>query len=196
MKLLKILPVIFLLLIFSAKSFAAAPEISADQKYFNILKGHYVLKDNVRVALNNHGLQAIITADEARVNLFSKKCWATGKVNFAQDNINFSCQKAYLQWETKTADVVGAVKFDSKDTVSIKADSATFNWSEKIADFYGKVKVKSEKNLQLGEGVELSNTTYAHLKFNVRENKILQLEKNSDTPEISIPETEVEIEED
>ena len=152
-----------LLLIFTAESFAAAPEISADKKYFNILKGHYVLKDNVRVSLNNHGLQATITADEARVNLLSKKCWATGKVNFIHDDVDFSCQKAYLQWETKTADVVGAVKFKSKDNFSITAESATFNWSEKIADFYGKVKVSGEKNLQLEDGLKLENVAYAHV---------------------------------
>ena len=195
MKLMKILPVVFLLLIFSAKSFAAAPEISAGQTYFNLLKGHYVLKENVRVALDNHGLKAIITADEARVNILSKKCWAFGNVNFVHDDVIFGCDKAFLQWETKTADVVGKVNFESKETVSIKADTATFNWGEKIADFYGKVTVKPEKNLQLAEDLELADIVYAHVQFNVRENKILQLEKVSDVAEISIPESDVEVSE-
>ena len=193
MKWTKVLPIFFLMMIFCAKSFAAAPEISAEQTYFNLLKGHYVLKENVRVALNNHGLKAEITADEARVNILSKKCWATGHVTFLHDNVVFGCEKAYLQWETRTADVVGKVNFDSKETVSIKSETATFNWSDKIADFYGAVKVQPEKNLQLAEGLELEDINYAHVQFNVRENKILQLEKTSDTPEISIPESDVEV---
>ena len=145
MKLTKILAIIFLIILIPAKSFADAPEISADEKYFNLMKGHYVLKGNVNVALSNHGMKAKVTADEARVNLIGQKCWATGKVNFVHDNVVFGCDKAFLQWSTKTADVVGKVKFESKDTVEISADSATFNWSEKVADFYGKVKIKPEK---------------------------------------------------
>jgi len=182
-------------LILPLKSFAAAPEITAGQTYFNLLKGYYVLKENVRVALDNHGLKAIVTADEARVNLLSQKCWATGKVTFTHDDVIFSCDKAFLQWQTKTADVSGAVNFSSKDTVQIAADSATFNWSEKIADFYGAVRVNPEKNLQTAEDIELDDIVYAHIKFDVRENKILQLEQVSDTKEITIPESDVEVDE-
>ena len=194
MKLTKILAIVFLLILIPAKSFADAPEITADEKYFNLMKGHYVLRGNVNVALKNHGMTAKITADEARVNLLGKKCWASGKVNFVQDDVDFKCDKAYLQWETKTADVEGKVKFESKETVTITADSATFNWSEKIADFYGKVKIQPEKNLQVAEGLEVADITYAHIQFNVRENKILALEKVSDKAGIEIPEFDVEVE--
>ena len=194
MKLTKIFTILFLLLLIPAKTFADAPEISADEKYFNLMKGHYVLRGNVNVALKNHGMTAKISADEARVNLLGQKCWASGKVNFVQDNVDFKCEKAYLQWSTKTADVSGKVKFESKDTVTITADSATFNWSEKIADFYGKVKVTAEKNLTFADDVELADIVYAHVKFNVRENKILALEKVSDIAEIEIPDSDVEVE--
>lgn len=192
MRAIKIFLLMLAVLILPLKSFAAAPEITAGQTYFNLLKGHYVLKENVRVALDNHGLKAIITADEARVNIMSQKCWATGKVKFTHDNVIFSCDKAFLQWQTKTADVAGAVNFSSRDTVQIAADSATFNWSEKIADFYGAVRVNPEKNLQTAEGVELADIAYAHVKFDVRENKILQLERVSDIAEIKIPDSDVE----
>ena len=197
MKLTKILAIVFLLILIPAKSFADAPEITADEKYFNLLKGHYVLKGNVNVGLKNHGMTAKISADEARVNLLGQKCWATGKVNFVQDNVDFKCDKAYLQWSTKTADVSGKVKFESKDIVTITADSATFNWSEKVADFYGKVTVKPETNLSFAEDVELEDEKqiYAHVQFNVRENKILALEKVSDKAGIEIPEFDVEVEE-
>ena len=193
MKLTKILAIVFLLILIPAKTFADAPEITADEKYFNLMKGHYVLRGNVNVALKNHGMTAKITADEARVNLLGQKCWATGKVNFVQDNVDFKCDKAYLQWSTKTADVSGKVKFESKDTVTITADSATFNWSEKIADFYGKVKITPEKNLTVDNDLKIENATYAHIKFNVRENKILALEKVSDVAEIKIPDSDVEV---
>ncbi len=194
MKLTKVLAIIFLLFLIPAKSFADAPEISAEQKYFNVIKGHYVLKGNVNVGLNNRGLKAKISADEARVSLLGQKCWATGKVTFVHDNVVFGCDKAFLQWSTKTADVVGAVKFESKDTVSITADSATFNWSEKIADFYGAVNLKPEENLSFAEDIELEDVTYAHVQFNVRENKILVLEKVSDVAGIEIPDSDVDVE--
>ena len=194
MKLAKVLAIIFLAILIPAKSFAAAPEITADEKYFNLMKGHYVLRGNVNVALNNHGMTAKISADEARVDLLGKKCWATGKVNFLQDNVDFNCDKAYLQWETKTADVAGKVKFESKETVTITADSATFNWSEKIADFYGKVKVTPGKNLVVEDDLKVEDIIYAHVQFNVRENKILQLERVSDKAGIEIPDSDVEAE--
>ena len=195
MKLAKILAIIFLIILIPAKSFADAPEISADEKYFNLMKGHYVLRGNVSVGLKNHGMTAKVTADEARVNLLGQKCWANGNVNFLHDNVIFGCDKAFLQWATKTADVSGKVNFESKDAVKISADSATFNWSEKIADFYGKVSVKPEKNLILAEDLEVADIIYAHVQINVRENKILALEKVSDTAEIKIPESDVEVDE-
>ena len=185
------LAIIFVMLLFPAKIFAAAPEISADEKYFNLLKGHYVLKGHVNVGLSNHGMTAKVTADEARVNLLGQKCWANGNVNFIHDNVTFGCDKAFLQWATKTADVSEKVKFSSKEVVEISADSGTFNWSEKIADFYGKVSVKPEKNLILAEGLEVEDIIYAHVQINVRENKILALEKVSDTAEIKIPDSDV-----
>ena len=192
MKLKKILAIMFLLILIPAKLHAAAPEITADQKYFNLVKGQYVLKGNVNVALNNHGMTAKVSADEARVNLIGQKCWATGNVKFVHDEVVFGCEKAFLQWSSKTADVAGKVKFESKDIVTIIADSATFNWSEKIADFYGKVKVTPEKNLSIEDNVKPENKTYAHVQFDVRENKILKLEETSEVAEIKVPEPDVD----
>lgn len=191
MKLLKILPIIFLLLIFQSKTFAETPEISYGSSYFDMAKGYYVLKDNVRVALNNHGLKAIVTADEARVNVFKKKCWAKGSVNFSHDNVNFGCNEAFLQWEARTANVIGAVKFDSLEKVSITSGSATFNWREKIADFYENVQIKPKTEILNESGEELDQwTNYSHVRYDVQENKILQLEKNSEMPEIIIPDSD------
>lgn len=219
MRLLKILPIIFLLLIIPAKSFAEMPEITAGQTYFDIFKGHYVLKDNVKVVMNNHGWKATITATEARVNVVTQKCWALGKVNFQHEDYNLKCETAYMQWQTKTADLTGGIDFASKKIIKIQSETATFNWEDKIADFYGKVHVKiekaakskddknknsktdssSDKNVNDAEVVTLEGVTfaegvefdekavYAHVRYNVTENKILQLDKTFDIPKIDIP---------
>ena len=178
-----------LLIIFCAqgKTFAEMPEISAGETYFDVFKGVYVLKNNVYVKLNNHGFKAEVSADEAQVSVVKQKCWANGKVKLKQDEISFSCDSAYLQWETKTAEVSGNVKFESKKSVTISADTAVFNWSEKIVDFYGKVKLKADKNVALAEGVTLDGKEYQHIQYNVVEKKILALDKKFDAPKIVIP---------
>ena len=55
-----------------------------------------------------------VTADEALVSVIKQKCWAEGNVKLTQENITFSCDRAYLQWQTKTAEVTGSVKFENK----------------------------------------------------------------------------------
>lgn len=180
-KLMKILPLILLLFIVPAKTFADAPEISYGKMSFNFLKGYYTLEDNVKVSMNNHGVKMTVTADLAKVSLLQKKCVAVGNVNLTHDNIVFSCDKAFASWDSDSAEVVGNVNFNSKENITITAESATFNWKEKVADFYGKVKIHSEKNLKNDKG------SYAHIRYNVEENKILQLDKKFDIPNIVIP---------
>ena len=189
MKLIKILPLIILFLVlFPARSFADMPKIEAGEQYYDIFKGYFVLKDNVRVEMHNHGVTAIITADGAKVSVVSQKCWAEGNVRLTHDEDTFSCDNAYLQWKTKTAEVVGNVNFKSKKILSVTSDTAIFNWSEKIVDFYGNVKVKGEKNLQLEEGLKIKKkVTYSHVRYHVKENKILLLEVDSEVPNIKIP---------
>ena len=195
MKLLKFLPLILLLALFPITTFAAMPDITAGQMYFDILKGYYVLKDNVHVVMNNHGVTATITAAEAKVNVATQKCWAIGKVTFTHDNETFSCDNAFLQWKTKTAEVTGSVKFASKKNLAVTSETAIFNWGSKIVDFYGKVKVKAEKNLQFDENVKLEKKIYEHVRYSVPENKILALDDNVDAPEIKIPDPDNDSEE-
>lgn len=172
--------------------FAAMPEISAGEMYFDIFKGVYVLKGNVHVAADNHGFKAKITADEAQVSVTKQKCWASGHVKLTQESITFSCDKAYLQWQTRTAEVTGAVKFANKKSVAITSDTAIFNWQDKIVDFYGKVTVKAEKKLKFAEGVKLDGKEYQHVRYNVVEDTILELDKTFDAPEITIPDVDEE----
>ena len=132
MKFLKIFALMMLMLfVAQGRTFAAMPEISAGEMYFDVFKGCYVLKGNVHVAADNHGFKAVITADEALVNVVKQKCWADGHVKLKQDNITFSCDRAYLQWQTKTAEVTGSVKFANKKSVTINSDTAVFNWRDK-----------------------------------------------------------------
>ena len=181
-----------LLMIFIAqgKTFAEMPEISAGETYFDIFKGVYVLKGNVHVAANNHGFKAVVTADEALVSVAKQKCWAEGNVKLTQEDITFSCDRAYMQWQTRTAEVTGKVKFVNKKSVSITSDTAVFNWQDKIVDFYGKITVKAEKKLKFAEGVELDGKEYQHVKYNVVENEILELDKTFDAPEVVIPDAD------
>ena len=188
MRFLKILLPILILLMIPAKSFADMPEITAGQTYFDIMKGHYVLKDNVRVIMNNHGMTATVTANEARVNVVAQKCWALGAVTFDHEDYNLKCENAYLQWATKTADLVGGIDFKGRDSISVTSETATFNWDTKEADFYGKVKIVAEKDIEFAEGLKLKkNEVYAHVRYNVTENKILQLDKKFNIPNIEIP---------
>ena len=181
-----------LLMIFAVQGRTSAemPEISAGETYFDVFKGVYVLKGNVHVTTNNHGFKATITADEAQVSIAKQKCWAEGNVKLKQEDITFSCERAYMQWQTKTAEVTGKVKFDNKKSVAITSDTAIFNWQEKIVDFYGKVTLKAEKKAKFAEGVKLDGKEYQHVKYNVVENKILELDKTFDAPEVVIPEAE------
>ena len=188
MKILKILPIIFLLMIIPRQTFADMPEITAGQTYFDVFKGHYVLKDNVRVIMNNKGLRATVTANEARVNVVAQKCWALGSVNFSHVDYDLKCDNAYLQWQTKTADLVGEIDFKGKKSVAVTSNTATFNWEEKDAHFYGNVKVVAQKSLKFAKGLKLEDgVTYAHVSYNVAENKITQLDKNFNIPKIEIP---------
>ena len=191
MKTLKIFGLALLVIFFAqGKSFAAMPEISAGETYFDIFRGVYVLKDNVHVVVDNHGFKATVTADEALVSIAKQKCWAEGNVKLSQENISFSCDRAYLQWQTKTAEVTGKVKFENKKSVSITSDTAVFNWQEKIVDFYGKINLKADKKVKFADGVELDGKEYQHVKYNVVEDTILALDKTFDAPEIVIPSAE------
>lgn len=187
MRILKIFSILSLLFFLPIKVFADAPEISYGRSEFNVLKGYYILKDNVKISSNNRGVKITVTADEAKVNMFQKKCLATGKVTLTHDDIIFTCDKAFAQWETDTANIVGKINFKSKDKITITSDTATFNWKDKIADFYGNVKVKTGKNFKVEKDLKPGKETYAHVRYNVVENKILQLDKNFKDPNIVIP---------
>jgi lipopolysaccharide assembly outer membrane protein LptD (OstA) len=167
-----------LLMIFIAqgRTFAEKPEISANETYFDVFRGIYVLQGDVDVKVNNHGFKAHVTADAAQVSLINQKCWADGNVKLAQEGITFGCDRAYMQWSIKTVSVKGNVRFKNKKGVTIKSDTAVFNWEDKLVDFYGKVILNGEE--------------YQHVRFNVVESKILDKDKTFDAPEVIIPDAD------
>ena len=189
MKALKIFGLaLLMILIAQGKTFAEMPEVSANETYFDVFKGVYVLNGNVHVAVNNHGFQADVKADEAQVSVVNQKCWATGHVKLEHGNIIFGCDRAYIQGQNKTVYVKGKVKFENKNSVAINSDTAIFNWDNKIVDFYGKVTIKTDRNLKFASGVKLNGKEYQHVRYNIEENKILALDKTFRAPEIVIPE--------
>ena len=191
MRALKVIGLALLMIfVVQGRTSAEMPEISADETYFDVFKGAYVLKGNVHVSVDNHGFRAIVTADEGLVSVVKQKCWATGNVKLTQDDITFSCERAYMQWQMKTATVTGKIAFENKKSVAITSDTAIFNWKEKIVDFYGKVNLKADKKVKLADGVTLDGEEYQHIKYNVVEDKILALDKTFDAPEIVIPEVQ------
>ena len=177
MKALKVIGLALLMIfVVQGRTSAEMPEISANETYFDVFKGAYVLKGNVHVSVDNHGFKAIVTADEGIVSVAKQKCWANGNVKLTQEDITFSCERAYMQWQTKTVSVIGKIQFKNKRSVAITSDTAVFNWEDKIVEFYGKVK--------------LNNETYQHVKYNVVEDKILARDKTFNAPKIVIPEAE------
>ncbi|MBQ3435372.1 MAG: hypothetical protein IJQ01_08345 [Selenomonadaceae bacterium] len=177
MRALKVIGLALLMIfVVQGRTSAEMPEISADETYFDVFKGAYVLKGNVHVSVDNHGFRAIVTADEGLVSVVKQKCWATGNVKLTQDDITFSCERAYMQWQMKTATVTGKIAFENKKSVAITSDTAVFNWQDKIVDFYGKVK--------------LNGQDYQHVKYNVVEDKILARDKTFNAPKIVIPSAE------
>ena len=178
-----------LMMLFVAQNttFAEMPDISYGESHFDIMRGVQVFSGNVHVSMNNHGFKGKISAKEARVHMTKKICWADGKVKLEQDNLNLTCEHAYIVLEDKTATVTGKVKFESKSGVTINADSAVFNWDTKVVDFYGKIKLKADKKVKLADGLKLDGNSYQHVQYNVVEKKILAADKTFDAPEIVIP---------
>ena len=191
MRTLKILGLVLLMIfIAQGKTFAAMPEVSANETYFDLFKGAYVLKGNVHVAVDNHGFRATVTANEAIVSVAKQKCWADGNVKLTQENIVFGCEHVYIEGATHTAKVTGKVKFENKKSVTITSDTAVFNWDSKIVDFYGKINLKADKKVNLANGVVIDGKEYQHIQYNVVEDTILALDKTFNAPKIIIPSPE------
>ncbi len=188
---IKFLIVLISLLIITTKTFAAMPDISAGYKSFDFSKGCYILKYNVRVVARGRTM----TANEAKVQVTSQKVWANGNVTLTQEGFTFKCDSIFAQGKLKMVDVLGNVDFFQNNTIHITSNVGQFSWGSKIADFYGEVTINVIDSTKINFGDNLNvnfadiNGIYAHIQYNVRENKILLLEKTAvNIPKFNIPE--------
>ena len=174
-------------------SYAEMPDISAGSTSF--VNGFYILKDNVRVVARGRTM----TAQEAKVSVFTQKVWAQGDVTLQQDGIEFRCDSIYVQGTEKTVDVLGNVKFDATDLIKITSEVAKFSWSTKVADFYGRVSLEllDTDKVKFDEAVNKTldcNRTYDHVQYNVVEKKLMLVEDRvSEEPKVNMPELRIEI---
>ena len=69
MKALKVIGLALLMIfVVQGRTSAEMPEISANETYFDVFKGAYVLKGNVHVSVDNHGFKAISVGRMAMSN--------------------------------------------------------------------------------------------------------------------------------
>ena len=176
MKALRMMLFLLLILVVPTGAFAAMPDISAGNTYFELGSGCYVLEGNVRVAARGR----VMTAKEARVQITSQKVWAKGDVTLVQDGITFHCDSIFVQGKEKSVDILGNVNFVQEDVITITSDIAHFSWDTKLADFYGNVRVQEN-------GKE--EQVYDHIQYHVREQKLLATDTHLD----SIPEPDMEV---
>ena len=187
-----ILKILIVLLLIAPKStFAAMPDISSGQKYFDILSGCYVLKDNVTVIMDGRKM----TADEAKVQVAAQRVWANGNVTLNQEGLVFKCDSIFVEGKESKVDVKGNVKFVRNSAINISSNYGRFSWASKVADFYGQVNVNltSGANINLADNVKINgsniNGTYEHVQYNIVTNTIELLEKQVDKiPDFTFPE--------
>ena len=181
------------LLIMPSTGLAQMPDITAGETSF--VNGFYILKNNVRVVARGRTM----TAQEAKVSVFTQKVWAQGDVTLMQDGIEFHCDSIYVQGTEKTVDVLGNVKFDATDIIKITSGVAKFSWGTKVADFYGSVKLEvlNADQLKFDGAVDRSldfDRTYDHVQYNVVEHKLMLVEiKTNEGPKVDMPQLKIEI---
>ena len=166
-----------LIFILTAKSYAAMPDISAGESTFDIFKGCYIFKNNVRIS--DRGMT--ITAQRATAQMTTQKVWADGGVTFEQEGLKFKCDKIFVNARESMVEVIGNLNLIQDGAVRISGDVGKFSWSDKCADFYGKVKLTANKNIKIDSNLNINakklNGTYAHIRYNVIEKKIIALDK-------------------
>ena len=123
-------------LLFTATVMAAKPIIRADQQYFDINTGLYMLSGNVYIEVKNR----IITAGQAKVNIASLEVWGSGGIAVNQDDIHFTGDSVYVCGSQNRASIEGNINF-SRANIKITADRVDYNWQDKNAVFSGHVRV-------------------------------------------------------
>jgi len=146
------------MLVFTATSLAAKPTITADQQYFDVNTGLYVLNGNVYIEVKNR----VITANQAKVNMASLEVWGSGGITVNQDDISFTADSVYVCGSQDRATVQGNVAF-SRTNLNVTADQVDYNWRDKTAVFSGNVQVRQNDNSFSTENIKyniLTNTFF------------------------------------
>lgn len=133
---------LLLMFLFAGTTLAAKPTITADQQYFDINTGLYVLNGNVYIEVKNR----VITAGQAKVNMSSLEVWGTGGITVNQDDISFTADKVYVYGSQDHAVVEGNVIF-SRGNLKVTANQVDYNWRDKIAVFSGNVQIRQNDSL-------------------------------------------------
>ncbi|MBP2626347.1 MAG: OstA family protein [Firmicutes bacterium] len=145
-------------LVFTATAMAAKPIIKADQQYFDINTGLYMLNGNVYIEIKNR----IITAGQAKVSMSSLEVWGFGGITVTQDDIYFTGDNVYVHGPSDRATIEGNINF-SRTNIKIAADRVDYNWRDKNAVFSGNVQVLQNNNYFTADSI----------KYNIETNTIL-----------------------
>ena len=149
---------LLIILLFTATALAAKPIIKADQQYFDMNTGLYMLNGNVYIEVKNR----IITAGQAKVSISTLEVWGSGGITVTQGDIYFTGDSVYVYGNSDRATIEGNINF-SRTNIKITADRVDYNWRDKTAIFCGNVQVTQNDN-------SFSSDT---IKYNLETNTIL-----------------------
>ena len=162
-RVMRILCLTVFLLVGMVSAAYASVSVSADNRYFDIMSGSYVLEGNVTVQTDSR----TIKADKARVNLVSKEVWADGDIYLEEpdQHIIFTGGSLYASDESKTAVIKGGVKLE-RPGLTVEAETCSFNWQTKIGEFDDLVEVQRNGKKE----------AYNKFVYDVVNNKIVEAE--------------------
>jgi len=149
---------LLIILLFTATALAAKPIIKADQQYFDMNTGLYMLNGNVYIEVKNR----IITAGQAKVSISTLEVWGSGGITVTQGDIYFTGDSVYVYGNSDRATIEGNINF-SRTNIKITADRVDYNWRDKTAIFCGNVQVIQNDN----------SFTSDTIKYNLETNTIL-----------------------
>ncbi|OAM96321.1 Lipopolysaccharide export system protein LptA [Pelosinus fermentans] len=147
-KILLSLILLLCLLVSTTTAFAAKPIINADNTYYDVNTGLYMLQGNVYIEVANR----IITAGQAKVSLSSLEVWGSDGITLSQDHIYLTAGSVYVYGRQNKAMLDGGVTF-KQPNLTITSDTANFNWRTKLGIFNGQVQITQGDNTWSADSV-------------------------------------------
>lgn len=137
--LIQAIMLILAFMIMTGTTLAAQPIIQADDQYFDINSGLYVLNGHVTVQAAGR----TVTAGTAKVDLTGMQVWGDEGITLRQDGVYFTGDSVYVNGTNHYANITGGVHLD-KNNLAITADTVEYNWKSKVALFTGQVHVQQD----------------------------------------------------